>query len=179
MAPAVASYTEIDSFFIHHPDATLILRNNLANFLLANTQLNLTQDVFVSQMETLGNQQLNITLLTLAKGLPVFNVFVQGKMLSKTDDVFGVSLICLGTWILVASLAIHVYRKPSGSAQTVHISSDIAEGTTTFIRSILKFMIPLFLFIGLAMVIIMKDWRLMVSFWMGTFITTFSRYNRK
>ncbi|PRP75325.1 hypothetical protein PROFUN_05636 [Planoprotostelium fungivorum] len=165
LAPAVASDTEENSFFVHHAAATKVLRESLAEFMIRKypISLNLTVENFLDQSEAIGGIQLQNTLAKLAKGLPFYSVHIQGEQIQNWHAVIGLMLFCSLAWILGGIFSIIVWRYPKGSIELETINRIIGEGSTTTVAAVSIIIYPLFGFIGLVMWLTMS-WTLMIDF---------------
>lgn len=108
-APAVRAQTDAEQFFVHHGDATGVLRKGYAAFFkrLFPTQIP-SEAAFQAKMDEVYGVQLGNTLTRLAAGLPIYSVKVVGKQIIMDQSVAGAIAFGAACFVFAAIIALAV-----------------------------------------------------------------------
>ena len=68
------------------------------------------QETFIEDMNNLGAAQLNVTLVALAAGLPLYNVFVVARALNMNEALAGIISAVSVSWVFAGILSIVAYK---------------------------------------------------------------------
>ena len=144
LVASVPSESKDGAFFVHHQEATNLIRKDLAHYFVSRVgklMPNVTEVMFARRMAELGERQLKTTLAALANGLPLFTIKIDGDELTVWHALMGLSMSSLLALIIAVVIAYFLLNDKHEPALEVQLLvHDITLGTNRVIKVLATFL---------------------------------------